>query len=102
MNANEYANFYTIPRYIDQGRVIMGFPADEVLPVLFIFGIFSAMNYMLTGAIIGGVVGVGLHVLKQGKGDNFLPLTFYWFSPSALTKQVFKRTPSPCRKYWLN
>lgn len=102
MDANEYKNFYTVPRYLDQGNVIMGFPADEVFPVIIIFGIFSLMNYMLTGAVVGGVVGVGLHVLKQGHGDNFLSLMFYWFSPAALTKQMFKKTPSPCRKYWLN
>ncbi len=99
---NEHANFYSIPRYLDQGNIIMGFPADEVIPALIVFGVFLFANYMMTGMLIGTAVAIALRTLKQGKGDNFLSLILFWYCPSALSKSVFKHTPAPCDKYWLN
>lgn len=98
----ERANFYSIPRHLDQGHVIMGLPADEVLPALVVFGAFAMANYIVTGMIIAAVIGIGLRTIKQSHGENFLPLIVYWFSPASLTKSLFKHTPPSCYKYWLN
>ncbi|GEK15876.1 hypothetical protein AFI02nite_39120 [Aliivibrio fischeri] len=80
----------------------MGFPADEVIPALIVFGVLFAAGYMLTGMLFSGVITLGLRTIKQGQGNNFLRLTAYWFSPASLSKSVFKHTPPPCDKYWLN
>lgn len=98
----ERTNFYAIPRHLDQGYVIMGFPADEVLPALMVFGALAIAGYMMTGMVLAAVIAVSLRTIKQGHGDNFLPLIVYWFSPSSLTKSLFKHTPPSCYKYWLN
>ena len=99
---NEHANFYSIPKYLDQGNINMGFPADEVIPALVVFGVLSVAGYMLTGMFVAVVIAVALRTIKQGKGNNFLRLAAYWFSPASLSKNVFKHTPPPCDKYWLN
>ncbi|ENO8811609.1 type IV conjugative transfer system protein TraL [Photobacterium damselae] len=100
---NENQTFYKIPHYLDQGRLFMGMPLSEVLPAVTVFGIFMLARYMMTGLAIGTVIFFILRTLRQGKGDNFIPLMLYWYSPPAANRYgVFKNTPSSDKRYWLN
>lgn len=95
-------NFFKLPHYIDQGRIVMGMPLDEILPAACVFAVFAVAKYMMTGLIIGAVIFFLLRNIKQGKGDNFLILILYWFAPAGMSKSIFKHTPSADKRYWLN
>lgn len=95
-------NFFTLPHYIDQGRIVMGMPIDEVMPAGIVFGLFVIANYMMTGLVIAVIIFLALRRLKQDKGDNFIPLILYWFSPPTISALIFKRTPPADKRYWLN
>ncbi len=97
------STFYAIPHYLDQGRVIMGMPVSEVLPGLCVFVPFLLASYMMTGLVCGLVVFFLTRQLRQGKGDNFIPLMLYWFAPETANRYgLFKHTPSSDKRYWLN
>lgn len=95
-------SFYSIPRYINGGRIVMGFPADEIIPALVTFALFGFNNEILSGLIIGAVVFTFIRYFKQSKGNNFFKLTFYWYSSKSLKRAVFNKTPAPSEIYWLN
>ena len=95
-------DFFSIPHYIDQGRIIMGFPADEIIPALAIFFLFAMKNYMVTGLLCAAALFVVLRRIKRSQGENVIALTFFWFTPDKLSSSFFKRTPTADKKYWLN
>lgn len=100
---DEQRTFYLIPHYLDQGRLIMGMPMSEVLPAMSVFGLFASAQYMMTGLVIGLVLFFLTRYLRQGRGDNFIPLMLYWYSPHITNKYgLFKHTPSSDKRYWLN
>ncbi|MGR5187294.1 type IV conjugative transfer system protein TraL [Photobacterium damselae] len=100
---DEQSTFYKIPHYLDQGRLLMGMPLSEVLPALLVFGLFMLVNYMMTGLVIGLVIFFATRQLRQGKGDNFIPLMLFWYAPAFANKYgLFKNTPSSDKRYWLN
>ena len=95
-------SFFSIPRYINGGRIVMGFPADEIIPALLTFALLGFNNHILPGLITGAVVFTFIRYFKQTKGNNFFKLTLYWYSPQSLKRAVFKKTPAPSEIYWLN
>ena len=95
-------DFFSIPHYIDQGRVIMGFPADEIVPALALFFLFAMKNFLVTGIFSAAALFIVIRKIKRIKGENVIALTFFWFAPDKLSPSFFKRTPTSDKKYWLN
>ncbi|WP_305840044.1 type IV conjugative transfer system protein TraL [Photobacterium leiognathi] len=94
--------FYQIPHYLDQGRLIMGMPWVEVTPTLAVFGVFAMQAYMLVGLLAASAVFIAMRTIRQGKGDNYLPLVCYWYLPKGVTQRYFRHTPASEQRYWLN
>ncbi|MCD9500577.1 MULTISPECIES: type IV conjugative transfer system protein TraL [Photobacterium] len=95
-------NFFKLPHYIDQGRIVMGMPLDVVLPAGIVFGLFAMAQYMMTGVALAALVFYALRTLKQSKGDNFIPLILYWYAPPTISRAIFYHTPPANQRYWLN
>lgn len=94
--------FYKIPHYLDQGRLVMGMPLVEVAPTLAVFGVFAMSSYMLIGLLVASAVFIAMRTIRQGKGDNYIPLICYWYLPKSVTMSFFKHTPASDQRYWLN
>ena len=95
-------DFFAIPHYIDQGRVIMGFPADEILPALTLFFLFALKNYLVTGLLCAAVLFIAIRRIKRSQGEHVIALTFFLYAPDKLSPAFFKRTSTSDKKYWLN
>ncbi|HIF9354056.1 TPA: type IV conjugative transfer system protein TraL [Photobacterium damselae] len=100
---DEHDTFYKIPHYLDQGKLVMGMPMVEVGPGIGVFGLFVMAKYMMAGLVAGLAVFFTMRTLRQGKGENFLPLFLFWYMPESATKAcLFPSTPSSDKRYWLN
>jgi conjugal transfer pilus assembly protein TraL len=96
------ALFFSIPKQLSKGKTFLGFPSDEVLPALVIFGIFLAGRHEVVGFVLAAVWFLGLHSIKKTHGDNFIRLTLYWYAPDSLSTPLFAITPSAEKRYWIH
>ncbi|WP_317919406.1 type IV conjugative transfer system protein TraL [Vibrio sp. MACH09] len=93
--------FFSIPRHMNKGKRIAGFPRDEVLPaaILFLFCFWQSQS--IPGLILGFAWFGSLRYLKVTYGENIIALTFYWWTEGLLSRTYFTRTPSSEKRYWI-
>ncbi|PSU39913.1 type IV conjugative transfer system protein TraL [Photobacterium frigidiphilum] len=96
------ALFFSIPKQLSKGKTLLGFPRDELLPSLVIFGILFTGRHEAVGFILAAIWFIGLHSLKKTHGDNFIRLTLYWYAPDNLSAPLFNTTPSAEKRYWIH
>ncbi|WP_459782192.1 type IV conjugative transfer system protein TraL [Photobacterium sp. R1] len=75
---------------------------DEVVPPLIIFLVFFAGRHEAVGFFLAASWYLGLHSMKKKHGDNVVRLTLFWYAPSKLSKNLFNKTPSPVKRYWIH
>ncbi|AIW17182.1 type IV conjugative transfer system protein TraL [Vibrio europaeus] len=93
--------FFSIPRHMNTGKRLAGFPRDEIIPAIVVFGLCFWQGYSILGIILGlGWFG-GIRFLKVGYGEHIVALTFYWWTEGLLSQAYFTRTPSSERRYWI-
>lgn len=94
--------FYAIPKHLNKGKRLIGFPRDEVLPAAIMFALFFVAKKYIIGLILGGVWFMGLRYIKVQYGENIIALSLYWWGNADLNRNIFKRTPAAIRRYWLS
>lgn len=96
------ARFFRIPKHLDKGMMLCGFPVDEVGPALVLFSVFFFFfQSEIMGAGLACAWFFSLRILKQHHGAYCIPLFFYNLMPKSIVKMMFKRTPSTHKKNWI-
>ncbi|GLT20469.1 hypothetical protein GCM10007938_42540 [Vibrio zhanjiangensis] len=93
--------FFGIPSHLNKGKRLAGFPRDEIVPALVLFGLCFWKVDALVGLALGFAWFTGLRTLKTAYGESVIAITFYWWSEAWLSKTYFKRTPAAERRYWI-
>lgn len=101
MCMNDEQLFFSIPKHLNQGKRSMGLPRDEVLPALILFVLFFLAKHQAIGLAFAVAWFLGLRSIKVQYGENIIALASYWWGSAVVNKQIFKRTPSSERRYWL-
>lgn len=93
--------FFSIPKHMNKGRRWLGFPVDELIPALCIFGLSFWLKHEMIGLTLSLAWFGGLRYIKAQYGDNIVTLSLYWWGASFVSPTLFKRTPSACCRYWI-
>mgnify|MGYP000144137295 FL=1 len=93
--------FFSIPGHMNKGKRLAGFPRDEIIPAVILFGLSFWQGYSITGLILAFGWFGGIRYIKVGYGENIVALTFYWWTEGLLSRAYFTRTPSSERRYWI-
>ncbi|MGF1815807.1 type IV conjugative transfer system protein TraL [Vibrio splendidus] len=93
--------FFSIPKHMNKGRRWLGFPVDELVPALCIFGLSFWLKHEMIGLTLSLAWFGGVRYIKSQYGDSVVTLSLYWWGASFVSPALFKRTPSACRRYWI-
>lgn len=99
---NNQQLFFAIPKHLNKGKRVIGFPRDEILPALTLFVLFFIAKHYAIGLVLGLVWFQGLRYIKVQYGDNIIALSLYWWGSASFSKNLFKHTPAAQRRYWLS
>ncbi len=93
--------FYSIPKYLNTGKMVFGLPRDEVLPAVLIFACAFVTKHYGIGFCLGSAWFVGLRYLKVQYGENIVTYLIYWWCNPTINNLLFKHTPPSIKRYWL-
>ncbi|ENM5897358.1 type IV conjugative transfer system protein TraL [Vibrio mimicus] len=94
--------FFSIPKHLNKGKRLLGFPRDEFLPALVIFVLGFVSKHYAIGFVLGLVWFQGLRYLKVQYGNNIIALSLYWWGSASFSQNFFRHTPAAQRRYWLS
>ncbi|MBY7933085.1 type IV conjugative transfer system protein TraL [Vibrio furnissii] len=92
--------YYVVPKSLDQGSILMGFPRVEILPALCVVGLGFMIDYRMLGLSAGFVIFFLVKYLRRKYGENVFSRVMYSYFSTYRNKNFFKRLPSASIKYW--
>ena len=92
--------YYLIPKSLDQGAILMGFPRVEILPALVCVIVGSGINQLPLGISASVVSFVLIKYLRKRYGNNVFSRFMYTHLSTYRSKNFYKRIPSASIKYW--
>ncbi|ELI5720906.1 type IV conjugative transfer system protein TraL [Vibrio fluvialis] len=92
--------YYLVPKSLDQGAILMGFPRVEVLPALAVACIGFLLKHGMLGISVGSVVFFLIKYIRRKYGENVFSRVMYSYFSTYRNSNFFKRLPSASIKYW--
>lgn len=93
--------FFAVPKHMNKGRRLVGFPMDEVLPAFVTFGFAFWLGHEMIGMVIAMAWFGGLRYIKSQYGDHIIAQASYWWGASFMKRVLFTRTPAASKRYWI-
>jgi conjugal transfer pilus assembly protein TraL len=102
MDKIDQDSFYSVSRFLNEPRRILGCTMDEFLPA-FLVGFMGFVGGFSFYALLFVMVWVlSLKALKSRYGMNIVMITIYWYCPREISQSIFKETPPSDYKFWLS
>jgi type IV conjugative transfer system protein TraL len=85
---------FRVKKHLNEPRTFMKMEYDEIIPALFVFGMFWLVKAVIFGFFLACVWIFLIKKLKRGKGSGFMWLLIYWYTPEFVHLFFFPHSPS--------
>lgn len=92
--------YYVVPKSLDKGAILMGFPRVEILPALMIAGTSFMIHHQMIGLSVASVTFFSIKYVRRRYGENVFSRIMYSYLSTNKSNNFFKRLPSSSIKYW--
>ncbi|PNK88302.1 conjugal transfer pilus assembly protein TraL [Serratia odorifera] len=94
-------NTYRFPKTLNNQGRWFGLTPDELIPIVLSACWFFWQGKQIAGIIVAALVYMAIRKIKKGKGSVWLRDLGYWYLPTFMLRDLYKKVPPSCFRQWI-
>jgi conjugal transfer pilus assembly protein TraL len=94
-------NAYRFPKTLNNQGRWFGLTPDELIPIVLSASYFFWQGKQIAGIIVAALVYLAIRKIKKGKGSVWLRDLGYWYLPTFMLRDLYKKVAPSCFRQWI-